>query len=305
MAAKKPSKEYRKGIFILTALSALLIAGVIQLQKHRLRNEDEIRKEWFEMVREIYPKLKGYGGKVGFVLKDLERGFEFRYNSNSYFPAASVIKIPIMVAVYKEVMDGKLELDTRILLERGDKVSGSGFLKYVVAGEKIKLGELVELMIAQSDNTATKLLTELLGYERLNKVFRKIGLRNTNITPQLFNLNKWKVEDETYTTPDDMAMLLEDIYEKRILTYGYCWKMMNVLKKSRTRSRLKKYLPRKWKLAHKTGLLRGACHDVGIVYSDKGQYLICILTANNKSYSKAKEFIAKLGRVVYDFDGCS
>ena len=68
-------------------------------------------------------------------------------------------------------------------------------------------------------------------------------------------------------------------------------------------SRLAKGLPRGWEIAHKTGLLRKACHDVGIVFSPKGDYMICVLTSHDVTYKTAKRFIANVGRITFDYYG--
>jgi beta-lactamase class A len=77
--------------------------------------------------------------------------------------------------------------------------------------------------------------------------------------------------------------------------------MMEIMKQAEEPNRLGKFLPKNWGLARKTGLLRKNCHDCGIVFTTKGDYIICILTGNNQTYRKAKGFIANVGQTAYEY----
>jgi beta-lactamase class A len=76
--------------------------------------------------------------------------------------------------------------------------------------------------------------------------------------------------------------------------------MLDILKKPKAvASRLAKGMPPGWEIAHKTGLLRQACHDSAIFLSPNGDYAITVLTGQNRSYSQAKDFITKLAKVTF------
>ena len=79
--------------------------------------------------------------------------------------------------------------------------------------------------------------------------------------------------------------------------------MLDILKHQHLHDRLPRFLPAGWEMAHKTGLLRKSCHDVGIVFSPKGDYMICVLTSHDVTYKNAKRFIASLGRITFDYYG--
>jgi beta-lactamase class A len=155
-------------------------------------------------------------------------------------------------------------------------------------------------MIADSDNTAAKMLTEHIGYDRLNKMFVELGLIDTNISPQSFCMSRWYVSNDSYATPRDIAHLLDQIYNKTLVQPELCAEMLQTLKMPPHAGRLGLYLPEEFELAHKTGLLRGACHDAGLVLSPNGDFLICIMTERNRSYKTAKKFISAIGKLAFE-----
>jgi len=71
------------------------------------------------------------------------------------------------------------------------------------------------------------------------------------------------------------------------------------MKGKKGKTRLAKHLPVGWEIAHKTGLLRRVCHDVGVVYSPNGDYVVAVLTGRNPTYGRAKEFITEIGDITY------
>ncbi|MFH0827214.1 MAG: serine hydrolase, partial [Candidatus Omnitrophota bacterium] len=107
---------------------------------------------------------------------------------------------------------------------------------------------------------------------------------------------------ENYTTAEDMAWILEKIYRKTLINKDVSERCLKLLKLQRHNDRIPKYLPVELTIAHKTGLERGVCHDAGIVYTPKGDFLICVLTKHeNLNSVPSKEFIAKISLYVYRY----
>jgi beta-lactamase class A len=105
------------------------------------------------------------------------------------------------------------------------------------------------------------------------------------------------------TSPRDMAFLLEKIYKRELVSAEASDEMLLIMKHQHMRDRLPRFLPSGWEIAHKTGLLRKACHDVGIVFSPQGDYMICVLTSHDATYKMAKGFIASMARITFDYYG--
>lgn len=257
--------------------------------------------EWQAMVESLDKLSRSYRGRVGIYIKDLETGKTWSYNAEKLFPSASLIKVPIMAAVFEKIKLGEFTLDTQIKLTRPSRVGGSGSLKWVREGTSLSVLEIVYKMITESDNTATKMLIDQVGMPYLSEAFVKLGLEHTNITPEGMSLSSNRVKRENYTTPREMASLLERIYAGELVNRESSEFMLDVLKHTKSRSRLRKGLPLGWEIGHKTGLLRKSCHDVGIVFSPRGDYVIAVLTSEAPSYTMAKNFISKVAKLTYQY----
>jgi len=257
--------------------------------------------EWLAMVEGLEKHSRSYRGRVGIYIKDLETGKTWDYNSERQFPSASLIKVPIMAAVFEKIKAGSLSLDTQIRLTRGGRVGGSGSLKWVRDGTSLSVMEIIYKMITESDNTATKMLIDTVGMDYLSASFRALGLERTNITPEGMSLSSRPVRRENYTTAREMGSLMERIYAGELVSREASEFMLDVLKHTKSRTRLRKGLPLGWEIGHKTGLLRRNCHDVGIVFSPRGDFVIAVLTSEAPNYTVAKNFIAKVAKLTYQY----
>ncbi|HAH31242.1 MAG TPA: hypothetical protein DCL44_02890 [Elusimicrobia bacterium] len=257
--------------------------------------------EWQHMVAGLENASASYRGKVGIYLKDLHTGKFWEYNPDRLFPSASLIKVPIMAAAFEKIKAGELTLDTQIKLTRQDRWGGSGSLKWVREGTRLSVMEIIYKMITESDNTATHMLIDYLGFDFLQMEFSRLGLVYTKIYPEGLNLTSGRVARENYTTAREMADLLEQIYEGKLIDKNSSEQMLEFLKHTKSRSRLRRGLPLGWEIGHKTGLLRRSCHDVGIVFSPRGDYIIAVLTSDVPNYSSAKNFIDKVAKVTYKY----
>lgn len=276
----------------------LLIVGTNLYSQYSDRQASYRR--WSSFVASISKRVEEYPNRAGIIVRDLDNNFSYYYQGSKQFISASLIKLPILCSVFEEINRGYMSLDNIITLKKEHKVSGSGSLRRVRNGAQYTVEELLTLMIKNSDNTAAKILTDRIGLKKMNRLFTDIGLQDTNITRKSFNMTRRRGRDESYTTPHDIAYLLEKVYYGMFINEEVSTRIIEILKTPKDSSRLSRYLPDKFELAHKTGLLRGACHDAGIVFTPKGAFLICVMTEKNRSYSVAKKFIARLGKLAYD-----
>ncbi|MFN7171051.1 MAG: serine hydrolase, partial [Candidatus Omnitrophota bacterium] len=251
---------------------------------------------------EIEKRIKNLKGRTGIFIEDLTTGWKISFNHKEVFPAASLIKLPIMLSCFYAIKEGKLNLKENVTLKPSDKVGGSGILKNLPVGKTFTIERLLELMITVSDNTATNLLIEKLGFEYLNLCFKKIGLKNTLLLRKMMDFQARKKRKENLTTAEDMASILRRIYFKKFLNKSISQKCLQYLLHQKYRDRIPSKLPSGIKVAHKTGLERKICHDAGLVFGPKGDFLIVVLTQGER-IKKAKEFIAEISSLVYKYYG--
>lgn len=258
---------------------------------------------WEQMTAELQNAVNNYPGRVAVFLKDLKTSREWSHEPDKLFPSASLIKIPIMLTVFNKIKEGELRLDSALRLKAQDRKSGSGRLKWQRAGTFFTVNELLYYMITESDNTAAQMLMSYLGWDYLKHQFSAMDLIYTNINKDGFNLTSQPIRKENYTTAREMTHLLKRLHRGALMNDESSQAMIELLKNQRHRSRLAETLPAGWQIAHKTGLLRRACHDAGIIYSPEGDYVLVVLTWKGKSYKQAKRYIAQMGRITYKYFG--
>jgi beta-lactamase class A len=217
------------------------------------------------------------------------------------FPAASLIKVPILIATFYRLRDGGLSLDEKLTITRRNRRGGSGSLKWRPDGTQLTLRDTLTHMINESDNTATSMVLERIGIGYVQQQFPRMGLLYTGIYEEGMSIKGGRVAHENYTTAREMEMLLEKIYRGEAVDKASSDVMMEILKKPKAvASRLQKGMPSGWEIAHKTGLLRQACHDSAIFFTPNGDYAITVLTGQNASYGQAKDFITKIAHVTFE-----
>ena len=302
----------RKSKIFLIAITALISGGAALLGQRLLLNMENIRAErrlsdaraaaWEGLRDYIRGEIEAFNGEAGIVIKDLETGWEFSHNKDGIFPSASLAKVPIMAACLIAAGRGKIDPDRNIALKGADKLTGSGLLKELPAGALFTVRRLIVYMISESDNTATNMVTNLIGLKAIDSAAKGFGLKNTNFSRRVADYAARDKGIENYTTAEDMALLFEKIYNGGIGGRDISDQCIRVLKLSRLNDRIPKYLPADITVAHKTGLERGVCHDAGIVYTRKGSLIIAVLNKHEKADSDIpKEFIAKISLEAYRY----
>jgi beta-lactamase class A len=286
--------------------------GQLRQSLDRRRAEEYERKltmarrkaAWAALKKSLESQISSYNVDTGMVIKDLEMNWEINCSKDSLIPSASLVKIPIMCAYQYAARDGKINLSDKVELKAYNKTSGSGVLKTFRPGTVFSVDDLIYLMITQSDNTASNMLIDLLGMDTLNAYFKKMGLKHTNLSRKMMDFKARKNGIENYTTASDMAYLLEKIYRNKFMNISTSKKCLRLLTSQKIKDRIPKKLPQNTVVAHKTGLENGICHDAGIVYANKGNFLICVLTKHQYKHARyTKRLIQDISLLTYNYYG--
>lgn len=266
-------------------------------------SKDELAKKrlaWLELKKAITGVLKAFPGTVGIVVKDLDLNWEIVSNEDTEIPSASMVKIPIMMACFNAARDGLIDCNAKVRITNSIKSPGSGLLKNAVSGTEVTVEDLIILMITKSDNTAANIIIDRIGMDVLNRYFSKMGLKKTNLSRKMMDFNARSAGIENYTTARDISYLLEKLYRNQFLDASTSKRCLEIMAGQKVNDRIPKKLPLEVIVAHKTGLENGLCHDAGIVYTDKGNFLITVLVSHkNKTAAAAKELIAKISVLSY------
>jgi beta-lactamase class A len=134
------------------------------------------------LKRQIETITRDVEGDVGVAVKHIETGEEICVNGDTYFPMASVFKVPVFVEVMAQIMEGRFTLEDEISIQKADQHLGSGYLSDLDApGITLSIKNLINLMMMISDNSATDILLAKVGAENVNNRLRSYGLEKITV----------------------------------------------------------------------------------------------------------------------------
>jgi len=238
-------------------------------------------------------------GTIGIAVEDLATGMTSGVNESASLPAASTIKIPVMVEVFRQMSTGQIDLNKRVHLAKGDRDWGSGDMADARIGSEKTVEKLLWLMINDSDNTATNMLIRLVGRQHVNQTMSGLGLRNTRLGDYI-RTGGSEIRYSLRSSPHDMVKLLDSIARSKLVDEWSSREMLAILTGQTHNSLLPQPLPKELKIAHKTGSLHDTLNDVGIVYLDQEPYVIAVMTTRLPSLSVGRHFIRKVSRIAFD-----
>lgn len=249
------------------------------------------------------------GGTVAVAARDLVAGQRVSIGADRVFSSASLIKVPIMVAVLQQAESGRLPLSRQLPLDAVPRVGGSGVLTELADTDRLSVRDLLTLMIVISDNLATNLLIDAIGMDVVNESAAAAGLPDTRLRRTMMDLEACRVGLENHTTARDMTVLLEQIALGRGL-FGNQESYVvarDALARQQLNDRLPGQLPVGADFAHKTGELAGIRHDAGYLSLDGRPVLVLtVLTEGfgtaadpDSAGPVAADLVADIGRLVH------
>jgi len=259
---------------------------------------------------------RSVNAKWGIYIKCIETGEEIAINADETMDTMSVIKIPLMVEVFRQIEAGKFALTDRVTLKDSEKRPGTGVIRSLDAGATLTIKDLITLMIIVSDNTATDMLFEKVGgIEPVNKLMQTYGLSTIKATGPtdvwfkaiMAEQDRWKFHTEGKTpfglsSPRDMGKLLEKISKGEAVSKPASDQMLRIMRGQVYSSRLPKYVSG-FNLPHKTGdFLPYIGNDVGILESASRHIVISVFTARHNGIGpNMEDAIGRVGEQVANF----
>jgi len=256
---------------------------------------------------------KEHKGKVALAVKNLETGESYYLNADEVMPTASLIKVAVLIDLYQQAQEGKLQLTDRVTLHAGDKVPGSGILtEHFSEGAEFSLRDAARLMIAFSDNTATNLVLDRVGIRSVNDRMKQWGCSETRINAKVYRGSTTSVDPPRTrryglgsTTAREMAGLLEELQTSDRLRPVYKQAVLNHLRKNADKDKFKRLLPADVEVIHKDGSTSDTRTDAGLIHTPAGIVAVCVLTTNNKdrrwqSDNAGNLLCARVAKAVYD-----
>lgn len=246
-------------------------------------------------IQEITAQYQGL--TPGVFLADLDTGAYVDLNGNSRFSAASVIKIPILVAFLQDVDAGKIQLDDMLTMQAEDVAEGSGTMQYSNPGTEYTALETASMMITISDNTATNMLIRQMGgISALNQRFQAWGLTTTALQNPLPDL-----EGTNTTSSKELVELLALVNQGDLLSLRSRDRLLDIMRRTENNSLLPSGLDSEATIAHKTGDIGTLLGDAGIVDLPNGKrYLVAVMVQRPFNDTRAYSLIQEISSAIHE-----
>ena len=255
-----------------------------------------------QLQQKINSALAQHPCRAAFVIRNLKTGEKLEQNPHMVFPAASTIKVPIMIEIMRQAAAGKISLDKTLTVTSDVKTGGSGILTELRTGLTMTIRELVTLMIILSDNTATNMLIDLIGMDCVNNTMAGLGVKSTLLQRKMMDFAAAKTGRENLTTAADLAFLFTGIANNTLgLPAEYNDLMLDILKRQQIRDKIPFYLPEKVVVANKTGNLSKEENAAAILNVPSGPYVISVLTDGLRKNYEGLQLVANIGKIIYDY----
>lgn len=241
-----------------------------------------------EEYKTIYPSV---------FVWDYETGKYAALNAEEQFSAASIIKIPVLLQLFRSIEAGQLSLNDKMTLTDYYRAEGSGDIQFQRTGNQYSMDFLARKMIEISDNSSTNMLMASIGgMNDVNRAVKSWGLKNTEV-------NNWlpDMKGTNVTTTHDLAVMLYNIDNSEFLSYVSKDKIFEYMSHVENNRLIQAGLNPNAKFYHKTGDIGHSMGDAGIVVLPDGhKYIITIMLKRPYNSPAGKEFTVKASALIYN-----
>lgn len=250
------------------------------------------------------------GAEVAVAFRTLDGRQELFIQPNAVFHAASTMKVPVMIELFRQSEAGFFKLDDRLLVVNSFRsiADGSPYELsagdedekdlYKVVGQTRTYRELCELMITVGSNLATNILIEKLGVQKVQQTSLDMGGIGMNVRRGVEDSKAFRAGLNNTTTAKALLVLLEAIGHEQAVSPAASRQMIEVLKRQRFNDAIPAGLPPGTVVAHKTGSITRIQHDASIVYGPR-PYVLVVLVRGIDDEAKSKALVADIARAVH------
>jgi beta-lactamase class A len=258
----------------------------------------------------INSKIEKSAADVGVYFKTLDGTSEWSAHADVVFHAASTMKIPVMIELFHQAKQGKLNLDDNLaiknefhsLVDRSlytlSPKDDSELELYKAEGQKRTLRQLCELMITASSNFATNLLIEKLGVENIRATVHALGADGMNVLRGVEDNKAYEKGWNNTTTARGLAIVLQAIAEGQAVDGESCKEMIGILERQKFNEGIPSGLPHGIPVAHKTGEITKIHHDAAIVFA-KRPFVLVILVRGLADIKESSALMADISKSFY------
>ncbi|MGH7648192.1 MAG: serine hydrolase [Gemmatimonadaceae bacterium] len=252
------------------------------------------------------------GAQVGLAFRRLDGTDSLYIEADTEFHAASTMKVPVMIELFRQIDDHTLSLDKQIpvanhfasivdsssyALDPGDD---SDSAMYKLVGSRVSVRDLMDHMIDRSSNLATNTLIALAGADKTTATMRALGATHTHVLRGVEDDKAFERGMNNMISARDLATILDAIQTNHAASGASCRMMRDILLHQEFSAEIPAGLPPGTPVAHKTGWITGHLHDAAIVYPKNAPaYILVVLTRGIPDKNVARSLIVDISRTVY------
>lgn len=254
-------------------------------------NQNDILLDFVPLRKQLEAKFTALDVPYSFYFEYLPSGTSIRIGDDKELIAASLIKVPLTMNLYKAAELGKVNLDDTVTVTEAEIDGGYGDLWQKGAGTTLTLREAAKLALTESDNTASHVI-----FARINGTLAagQESLNNLDIEQTI-------TDGQAVINAKSYSSILKSLYLSSYLQREHSQEILGYLAQSTATNRLSAQLPASVEVAHKIGVYNTnwSESDCGIVYAAKRPYSVCVMIGLEES--KADAFIAEVSKAIYDY----
>ena len=267
-----------------------------------------------QLKQSIENTLKRSPGEYAVAFKDLGTGETILINAKASFHAASTMKTPVMIEVFKQAAAGRFALTDSFMVKNEfrsivdsstyqlDSADDSDHDIYKHIGQPATLLQLVTDMITKSSNLATNMVIELVDARNVTQTMRELGAMDIKVLRGVEDNKAFQQGLNNSTTAYDLMLIFEKMAAGKTVGQSASDSMIHILLDQHFNAILPARLPKDVKVAHKTGNITGVEHDGGIVFLPDGRkYVLVLLSKDLKDEAAAKKMLAGISEKVYTY----
>jgi beta-lactamase class A len=257
---------------------------------------------------------------VGVYYRDLTTGDSLTVGAVTRFHAASTMKIPVMIQLFRDRDAGLLSLDDSVVITNTfrsivdsspyplDVTDDSDSSLYKRLGQRASIRELIELMETVSSNLATNLLIAKVDAKRANATAHALGADSILVLRGVEDGKAYRAGLNNTTTARDLGMLLAAIATGKAASPASCKEMLAILGRQHFKEGIPAGLPPGTQVYHKTGWIgQVVYHDAALVEPQQGgrggrggRYVLVVLTGGIQKDEDSYALVRDVSRLVFD-----
>ena len=290
-------------------LTAILAATILSIASCT-----SSKKALRTLQSDIEKELSGKKGTFAVAFKDLKTGREIKINDKETYHAASTMKTPVMIEVYKQAAEGKFSLNDSIELKNEfkslvdgspyslDSADDSEYELYKHIGEKRTINALLYQMIIVSSNFATNLIMQRVGAQNVTQSMRQLGAKDIQVLRGVEDNKAFEKGLINTTTAHDLMLIFEKIAKGKAVNAKASQEMINILLDQKFNEIIPALLPPGVKVAHKTGSITHVHHDSGIIILPDGRKYVLVLLSKDWDDEKLTiQTMANISLLIYKY----